>query len=77
MPYVPEKKIGTSSLSIFKSMRILISPIMFYNLYPIATPGRSFFLRIRKFTFLWVYSLTSGTRDLPARRRRMYQHPLA
>jgi hypothetical protein len=36
---VPEKIIGTLTLSILKSVHTLISPIFSYNLYSVATPG--------------------------------------
>ena len=34
---MPKKIIGTSTLSILKSVYILISPIIFYKLYSVAT----------------------------------------
>jgi hypothetical protein len=36
---MPKKIIGTLTLSILKSVYTLISPIFFYKLYSVATPG--------------------------------------
>jgi len=36
---MPEKMIGTLTLSILKSVHTSIPPIMFYKLYSITTPG--------------------------------------